>query len=556
MHASLQIVLILTVGLALASLLAFIAQRLRLPAILGYLLAGFAIGPYSPGFVADVALSEQLAEVGVILMLFGVGLHFRIEDLLDVKKIAIPGAVAQTFFAALFGFLVVTGIGWSTEAGLVIGLSIGVASTVVLVKILEDNGILNTKKGHIAVGWLVVEDLFTVVILILMPTIAMLFSGTEVSLVNLSSILLFLALKFAVLGLFMFQWGHKIVGYILTNVARLRFPEHFTLTVLALVFLIATGSAVVFGTSIALGAFIAGMVVGKTNVRYQAAANALPFKDIFAVVFFISVGTLFNPHAIAENPLLFCGILGVILIVKPIVAFMITLALGHSLNVALTIAVALAQIGEFSFILAEEALQLELLPDAGYDLLVACALVSISLNPIFFRAINKMEKVLSRLPILRSSSRIDKRTQEKLKTTMNKVVVVGFGPIGREVCAILKQLGINPIIIEQNIDTVASLEAQDTIFFGDATDSHILQDIHIEEASHLLITVPHTEKSVQIIHAAQTVNPAIQVVCRSEFIREETPFKELHVHSICTEQAALQAFAHLVRTLFPPRKIP
>lgn len=554
MHSNLQIVLILTIGFALASLLAFIAQRLRLPAILGYMLAGYIIGPYSPGFVADVEISEQLAEIGVILMLFGVGLHFRVEDLIGVKNIAIPGAVAQTFVAAVSGFFIVHGLGWSIEAGLIIGLSIGVASTVVLVRILTDNEILNTRKGHIAVGWLVVEDIFTVIILILLPTFAAFSSGENISLMSFSGTLLILMGKFVILGLFMFKWGHKIVGFILTNIARLRSQELFTLTILALVFVIATGSTAIFGTSIALGAFIAGMVIGKTSVRHQAAANALPLKDIFAVIFFLSVGMLFNPNPIIANYLLFAGVLGVILIIKPLVAFVITLMLGYSLNVALTLSVALAQIGEFSFILAEEAMNLKLLPDDGFDILVACALVSISLNPLLFQSIEAIEKRLSPLPLFRRAKHQVAKGKDGYQIPSPKVVIIGFGPIGREVSVFLKKMGISPLIIEQNIDTVTSMEAQDTIFFGDAAESNILKDIHIEQASHLLITLPDTAKAVKIIHTARSANPDIQIICRSQYIADEEEIKDLNVQSVCTESLAMKSFLGFVQQLFHPTK--
>ncbi|CRX37917.1 cation:proton antiporter [Estrella lausannensis] len=554
MHSNLQIVLILTIGFALASLLAFIAQRFRFPAILGYMLAGYIIGPYSPGFVADVEISEQLAEICVILMLFGVGLHFRIEDLIGVKNIAIPGAVAQTFFAAVTGFLIVRGMGWSPEAALIIGLSIGVASTVVLVRILTDNEILNTSKGHIAVGWLVVEDIFTVIFLILLPTFAAFSSGENISLMSFSGSLLILTGKFLILGLFMFKWGHKIVAYILTNIARLKSQELFTLTILALVFVIATGSTALFGTSIALGAFIAGMVIGKTSVRHQAAANALPLKDIFAVIFFLSVGMLFNPNPIIANYPLFLGVLAVILIVKPLVAFIITVLLGHSLNVALTLSVALAQIGEFSFILAEEAMNLKLLPDDGFDILVACALVSISLNPLLFQSIGWIEKKMAPLPLFRRGRRNVVKGQEGYQFPTPTVIIVGFGQIGKEVSVFLKEMGIFPLIIEQNIDTVMRMEAQDTIFFGDAAESNILKDIHIEQASHLLITVPDTAKTVKIIHTARSVNPDIEIICRSQSIIDEDKIKELRAKSICTESVAMNSFLILVRQLFHPAK--
>lgn len=552
MHSSLLIVALLTIGFSLASLFAYVMQRLRLPAILGYLLAGFFIGPYSPGFVADVAVAEQLAEIGVILMLFGVGLHFKIEDLIRVKNIAIPGAIAQTFIATVCAAVIVHYLGWSIEAGLIIGLAIGVASTVVLIRILSDNNVLHTTKGHIAVGWLVVEDIFTVMVLILLPTVAALSAGVSFSVMSITGSVLLIIAKFCLLALLMFTWGHKVIEYILTNIARLRSQELFTLTVLALVFLIATGSAVVFGTSIALGAFIAGMVIGKTNVRHQAAANALPLKDIFAVIFFLSVGMLFNPVAIVTHFALFIGIISVILIVKPLVAYVVTLLLGCSLNTALTVAISLAQIGEFSFILAEEAMNLKLIPEEGFDILVACALISISLNPLLFQMIGHIEPIIQKFTFSRK-----KRTTHKVKEMEKlppKVVVIGFGPIGREVAKIAKKLGYDPVIIEQNIDTVSSMEEHLTIIFGDATGSHILQDAHIEEAAYLIITIPDTAKTIKIIRAARHANAKIKIMTRIQYMEERPSFEEQHVDYICTESEALKAFVALTQHLLKPIK--
>lgn len=551
MHANLQVVVILAIGFSLASLFAFIAQRLRLPSILGYLLAGYVIGPYSPGFVADISMSEQLAEIGVILMLFGVGLHFKLEDLIGVKNIAIPGAVGQTIFAAIAGFAIVYGMGWPADSGLIIGLAIGVASTVVLVRVLTDNHMIGTPKGYIAIGWLIVEDIFTVIILILLPTVASIFSDKEVSFINLAGEFIYVLGKFFLLGLIMFAWGQRVISFLLANIARLRSQELFTLTVLAIVFAVAIGSAAIFGTSIALGAFIAGMLIGKTNVRHQAASNALPLKDIFAVIFFLSVGMLFNPGAIAANFPIFIGVLGVILLVKPLVAFAITLALGYSLNIALTIAVALAQIGEFSFILAEEATNLHLLPDDGFDILVGCALVSISLNPLLFQCIDFIEKQMVRLPFFKHVRRREPKTIKKKET--NKVVVVGFGPLGKEVTSFLKGVGINPFIVEQNIDTVTSREAHDNIFFGDAAESNILKDIHIEEASHLLITLPDTVKTVKIIDIARSSNPEIQIICRSQYIADDSVIRALDVQHVCAERLAIQAYLSIVHESFQPK---
>lgn len=550
MPSSLLIVAILTIGFTLASFFAYVMQRLRLPSILGYLLAGYVIGPYSPGFVADTKIAEQLAEIGVILMLFGVGLHFKIEDLLRVKNIAIPGAIAQTFVATLFATLIVYSIGWTVEIGLIMGMSVGVASTVVLVRILTDNDMLDTPKGHIAIGWLVVEDIFTVIILILLPTIAASSEGAGLSFIGITGSVLFVIAKFCILVLLMFTVGHKLINYILTNIARLRSHELFTLTIIALVFLIAMGSSVVFGTSIALGAFIAGMVIGKTNVRYQAAANALPLKDIFAVVFFLSVGMLFNPVAIGEHFTLFAGIISVILIVKPLVAYLITVLLGYSWTIALTVAISLAQIGEFSFILAEEAMNLHLMPEEGFDILVACALISISLNPLLFQMIESIESTIQKITFFKGAAHTNSTLISEEQKPISKVLIIGFGPIGKAVSKIVKDSGFAPIIIEQNIDTVSNMEEQYTILFGDATESNILKDAHIEQASYLLITIPDTTKVVKIIHAAREANSKIHIIARSQYIADKPLLEELSVDCVCTESEALKAFTSLTRQIF------
>lgn len=546
MIADLPIIGILTIGFTLACAAAYVMQRLRLPAILGYLFAGYAIGPHSPGFVADVSLTEQLAEIGVILMLFGVGLHFKLEDLIRVKNIAIPGAVCQTLMATVFAILFTYYEGWSLTAGLIIGLSIGVASTVVLVRILTDNNIINTQKGHIAIGWLVVEDIFTVIILILLPTIASVSYGEDVSWTTIAGAVLFVITKFFVLALLMFTWGQRIINYILLNVARIRSQELFTLTIITLVFAIAAGSAVIFGTSIALGAFLAGMVIGKSQVRHQASANALPLKDIFAVIFFLSIGMLFNPTAIAENFELFLGIICVILVVKPLVAGILVVAFGYSLSVAITVAIALAQIGEFSFILAEEAVHLQIMPEIGFDVLVACALVSIALNPLLFQCLGPLEGFLRKFHIFKRKSLNLAPMAKEAKIQPSKVIVIGFGPIGREVSKIAKDTGYTPIIIEQNIDTVTNVE-EAHILFGDAAEPTILQEAHIKDASHLFITIPDTKKNIRIIDSARRANPKIKIATRIQYINERYQLEELHIPYVCTENEAMHAFASLVR---------
>lgn len=384
-NINLTIVFTLTVGFTLACIFGFLTFRFKLSPILGYLFAGFLIGPFSPGYVADLHLAEQLAEVGVILMMFGVGLHFRWEDLVKVKNIAIPGALGQTFIATMFAALVAHYMGGPWEAGIIIGLAIGVASTVVLVRVLQDNKLLHTYQGHIAVGWLIVEDILTVAVLILLPTLVALLSGENISIQEIFIAISVLLAKLALLIAIMFTLGRKVVSYSMSCIAHTRSDELFTLAVLAWTFLIASASYFIFGTSIALGAFLAGMIIGQTKLSNQASMHASPMKDAFVVLFFLSVGMLFNPAAIANHFTLFISILAIILIIKPLTAYIIVILFKYPKEVALSIAFALAQIGEFSFILAEEAGKYDIFPDESFDIIVACALISIAINPLLFK---------------------------------------------------------------------------------------------------------------------------------------------------------------------------
>lgn len=382
---SIKLVIILTIGFGLSSLLGYCTFKLKLSPILGYLLAGYIVGPYSPGIVVDVKMSEQLAEIGVILMMFGVGLHFKWQDLVNVRRIAVPGAIIQMAIATCATMWAVYQIGWSIESGLIIGLAIGVASTIVMLRVFLDNQLIDTQEGHISIGWLIVEDLLTVMVLILLPVIGNFFQEGEYSFPVIAEKLGMVLLKITILFGVMFTLGQRLVTKLLQFISETQSHELFTLTILAITFIIATGSALIFGTSFALGAFIAGMVIGRTDVRRQAAVNSLPMRDAFVVLFFLSVGMLFNPHAIYEHLNLFLCVLGVILILKPITTFVIVKVLGYPVLVAFAVALAMAQIGEFSFILAEEALNLKILPDDGFDIIVACALFSIALNPLLFR---------------------------------------------------------------------------------------------------------------------------------------------------------------------------
>lgn len=537
-----QIVIILAVGLALASIFGYLTYRAKLSPILGYLIAGYLIGPYSPGFVADTHIAEQLAEIGVILMMFGVGLHLKWEELVNVKNIAIPGAIIQTFLTTIAGAWLTHHYGWSIETGIVIGLSIGVASTVVMIRILSDSNLVNTTQGHIAIGWLIVEDILTVIALLLLPALASSVHGDTVSIKEVSIAIATALAKCVLLVTIMLFGGFKVVSYIFLRVARTRSQELFTLTVLSLIFVIATSSALIFGTSIALGAFIAGLVIGQTEVRHQASANALPLKDTFAVIFFLSVGMLFNPIAIVSNFALFIGIMAIILILKPLIAYVTVILLRHTSQTALMVAFALAQIGEFSFILSEEALKLKILPDDGFDVIVACALISIALNPLLFSACLALGKKWDK----------QQKTAEQISTshqvTISKqAIIVGFGPIGNEVAKILEKMEIVPVIVDTNVDTISLQKGkQREAVYGDATISHILEAANMEAASLLVITIPDISTTLQIIESARKLNPAIRIVARALYSSDQKKLEDLQVLSICDEEKSKEAFIDAV----------
>lgn len=541
---NIKIVLILAVGFAFASILGYLTHRARLSPILGYLFAGYLIGPYSPGFVADLAVAEQLAEIGVVLMMFGVGLHLNWQELISVKNIAIPGAIGQTLIATLFGIAFTYMLGWPIESGLVIGLSIGVASTVVMIRILADNQLLNTPPGHLAIGWLIVEDVITVFMLLLLPALASSLSGEAPSLTNIAGTIGIAALKCIIMVLVMLAIGFRLVAYIFLKIARTRSQELFTLTVLALALGIATGSAMLFGTSIALGAFIAGMLIGQTEVRHQAAANALPLKDAFAVIFFLSVGMLFNPAAILSHFPLFIGVLAIILIIKPITAYILARLLRSPIKTALIVAVALAQIGEFSFILSEEAVNLKILPDEGYDIIVACALISIAINPLLFTVCNFLEKYFDK----HLDSSVEHLDKEKPLIIHRKAIVMGFGPIGQAVVSWLEKRGFATIIIDNNVDTIAQLKTEHReAVFGDASLEQIQEAVQIETAALLVITIPDVETAIHSVKIARQLNPKIKVFVRTNYTTDHLLLKELNVQVVCSEEETQHAFINALK---------
>lgn len=541
---NLKIVITLTVGFGLASLLGYLSYRLKLSPILGYLVAGYIIGPFSPGYVADLQLAEQLAEVGVMLMMFGVGLHFKWQDLINVKNIAIPGAILQTLVATAAAALLVHSIGGGWETGILIGLAIGVASTVVLMRVLSDQHLLESLQGHIAVGWLIVEDILTVVVLIMLPAIVALVTGSSVSYHDIALSFAFVLFKLLVLAAVMFTLGRRMVSYALLLISRTQSQELFTLSILALTFLIATGSAYLFGTSIALGAFIAGMVIGQTDVRHQASAYASPMKDAFVVIFFLSVGMLFNPSAIAEHLYLFLTVLFIVLVIKPVTAFIIVLCFRYPIGIALCIAFALAQIGEFSFILAEEAGKFRIFPDEAYDVIVACALISISINPLLYKLLDYLPASLGKI---RHAS-LDQLLKGRRLLSPN-VLVVGYGLIGQGVVKTLERIGRRPLVIDRDVDIIANLkEDKKDAVYGDASFPNMLEMAEIKSASLLIITIPEVAASLKIIQFAREIKPSIKIIARAHLHADKELLAEAGVDYICCEEEDVsETFNRIVR---------
>ena len=536
MHAY-DLILTLSGGLAAALVLGFITQRLGLSPIVGYLLAGTLVGPHTPGFVANAQLAEQLAEIGVILLMFGVGLQFRIEELLAVRRVAVPGAVAQSAVATLLGALVARALGWDWSGGLVFGMALAVASTVVLVRVLSDNNDLHTQAGHIAVGWLVVEDLFTVVALVLLPALV----GTATSGTPLWMTLGLTALKVTSLVAFTAIVGTRVIPRVLDYVADTRSRELFTLTVLVIALGIAVGSALIFSVSMALGAFLAGMVVGRSEYSLRAASEALPMRDAFAVLFFVSVGMLLDPNALVASPGLVIGAVGVVLIGKPLVALVLVWAMKYPFRTALTVAIALAQIGEFSFILATIGRDLGVLTSEATNALVAASIASIILNPLAYRTIRPIERWLDGHPRLRAllnretmiPSEMTAPAALRASDPAHRAVVIGFGPTGRAVVRLLRDNAIAPTVIELNMDAVRALR-QDGIdaIYGDATRAETLEAAGIAKAGTLILGSAGMANGVDVIRTARVINPNVKVLARASYLRDIPSLKQAGADSV------------------------
>ena len=508
MHHSL--IAILVGSFVLAFIFGALAQRLRLSPLVGYLVAGVIAGPFTPGFVGDQTLAPQLAEVGVILLMFGVGLHFSMKDLMSVRAIALPGAVVQITVATLLGWGLARLLGWSNGAGIVFGLSLSVASTVVLLRALEERRLVETEKGRIAVGWLIVEDLAMVLALVLLPALAGLLKG-ETS--DPADVWAALFTTFAKVGAFvavMLIIGRRVIPWMLERVAATGSRELFTLCVLAIALGVAFGSAAMFGVSFALGAFFAGMLLNESEFSHQAASETLPLRDAFAVLFFVSVGMLFDPMILVERPLEVLATFLIIVLGKSVAAFLIVRSFGRTTSTALLISTSLAQIGEFSFILAGLGLQLEILPKAGQDLILAGALLSIIVNPLLFAWLDR--RMAREAKVVRD--RADVATPVPADIT-GHVVLVGYGRVGSELARLLTAHGVPLVVIDDEDTLVARARAAGLpAIRGNAVNEAVLREAMPERATTVMLAIPNALEGGEIIAKLRGINPALSIVAR------------------------------------------
>jgi K+:H+ antiporter len=520
----------LAVGLVLAFAFGLVAQRLRLPPLIGYLLAGIAIGPFTPGFVADQSVANQLAEIGVILLMFGVGLHFSLEDLLSVRAIAVSGALAQALVATPLGMAVGWWQGWTPEAGLVFGIALSIASTVVLLRLLQERRLLDTERGRITVGWLVVQDLGMVLVLVLLPA---LLKGTrdgpdpaqlfEAIALTLGKVAAFIVVMLVV--------GRKVIPLILHYVAHTGSRELFRLAVLSIALGFAYLATELFGVSLALGAFFAGMILSESRLSQQAATESLPLRDAFAVLFFVSVGMLFDPRIIVEAPAALFATIFIILIAKTAAAYLVVRLFGHQAPTALSISVSLAQIGEFSFILAGLGVSLAILPESARSLILAGAIISILLNPLLI-------ELLDRLPLWRAAAQTgdvepgpppEARGREPIPTTRltDHVVLVGHGRVGSVVSEALREAKLPYLVIENDHDAAAELRQQsiETIT-GNAADPEVMRSANLGAASCLLVAIPDAFEGGQAVMQAREANPDLLIIARAHSEEEVLHLKK------------------------------
>ena len=546
-HTSL--IAILVAGFGLAFIFGAIAQRLRMSPLVGYLVAGIVAGPFTPGFVGDQTLAPQLAEIGVILLMFGVGLHFSLRDLLDVKWIAVPGAIAQIVFVSLVGWGLARWFGWDNGAGLVFGLALSVASTVVVLRSLEERRLLDTGRGRIAVGWLIVEDLVMVLVLVLLPALVGMVKGEGGD----TSVLTALGTTLLKVGAFiavMLLVGRRVVPWILERVAGTGSRELFTLCVLAIALGVAFGSAELFGVSFALGAFFAGLLLNESEFSHQAANETLPLRDAFAVLFFVSVGMLFNPMILVERPLEVIATFAIVVVGNGLAAWAVTRVLKRPNATALLLAFSLSQIGEFSFILASLGVQLEVLPKEGQDLILAGALLSIIFNPLLMAWLDRRNADEAR----RARAEAD-RIAVIPADIRNHVLLVGYGRVGREFARLLHEHGV-PLVVIDDEDTLIDRARADGLpaIRGNAVNESVLREAAPERAHMALLAIPNALEAGEIIATLRRVNPELSIVARGH---SDNEVKHLLAHgadaAVMAERELAHSFAEMVMATPPYR---
>lgn len=562
-----DLIILLAVGFGAALFFGFIAARLKLPPLIGYLVAGIVISPNTPGVVADMALANQLAELGVMFLMFGVGMHFSMNDLLTVRRIAVPGAMLQIAVATLMGMGLSMWWGWSFGAALVFGLSLSCASTVVLLRALGDKGLLDSVNGKIAVGWLLVEDLVMVLVLVLLPATATLLGGQapvhEGDTATQPSIwytLVLTLLKVSAFIAFMLIVGKRLIPKIMLQVARIGSRELFTLTVVAAAVSIAYGSYALFGVSMALGAFFAGMVVKESDFSHRAEEETLPLREIFSILFFVSVGMLFNPSIIWEQPFHILGVVAIIMIGKTIAAMALVLFFRYPLNTAMTVGASLAQIGEFSFILATLGLSLKLITPEAQNLILAGALISITLNSFVFAAIEPIQvwirkrSHLARL-LERSGDPLSMLPDEVDQSYLrDQVVIVGYGEVGSRIAKSLQEQGIKFVIAEENREIVESLRAKGiAAVSGDATEPAVLIQAHIMHASMLVVSPVDILYVRRMAEIARQLNPDIEIMICTESNEEAKMIEEEHIGTVfmAKQELANNMTKHILAEIRP-----
>lgn len=521
MH-DLTVIVTLTGALAVALAFGWATQRIGLSTLVGYMLAGIAVGPYTPGFVADTHLASQMAEIGVILLMFGVGMHFHPGELLRVWRVAVPGAVAQSTVATLAGWAYARALGWSHGAGVVFGMALAVASTVVLMRMLVAQDRLSTRDGHVTVGWLIVEDLLTVLVLVVLPA----FAANQAGPAAIAGALGAALGKAAVFAALIWALGTRLVAPVMERIARTRSTELFTLTVFVVALGIAILAAEVFSVSVALGAFFAGLVVGQSRFGPQAAADMAPFRDVFSALFFVSVGMLFNPGFIVSNPLIVLAALGIVLVVKPLTALVIVVIMRDTPRTALTVAIGLAQIGEFSFILGVIGTSLGILPAQAMDVLVAVAIVSIAVNPLLFRA----QGVFEARSAPSASGGTEYSAPRKMGATREgapAVIVTGLGELGRRLVRRCADSGMPVCIVGDELDALEEFRGQDIItVFGNPERNDVLEAAGVAQARMIVITNASLAQKMRVCVAAREANPRIAIVATAGSAAERVWLEE------------------------------